>query len=223
MRIFNQVSVLTVASVALGWLTMAQAHAANFTFTKIADTQSDFTSLESGIALNDSGVVSFVGTTTTSSVFTGNGSAIATIIDATNLPSLFPPGLPRGQLSSYPGPYPPNTYSLGKITAINNQGSVLFTATNSSSFKPAASPSEEGLFKSTNGSISQVGGLSSYSLSSTNSLSQNYTSFDLNDSERIVSFISQLEITPRQYSRTIIAIDGRNIAIGTSGANVPPR
>jgi len=224
MRIFNQISVLTVASVTLGWLTMAQADAASFTFTKIADTQSDFTSLENGIALNDSGVVSFVGTKpTTSGVFTGNGTAIATIFDATNLPSLFPPGLPRGQLSSYPGPYPPNTYSLGKITAINNQGSVLFTATDSSSFKPALSPSEEGLFKSTNGSISQVGGLSSYSLSSSNSLSQNYTSFDLNDSERIVSSISRLEITPRQYSRTTIAIDGRDIAIGVSGANAPPR
>ncbi|MBA3920923.1 MAG: hypothetical protein H0X31_04090, partial [Nostocaceae cyanobacterium] len=202
---------------------MAQAHAASFTFTKIADTQSDFTSLENGIALNDSGVVSFVGTKpTTSGVFTGNGTAIATIIDATNLPSLFPPGLPPGPPNFFLG-YSPNSYSLGKTTAINNQGSVLFTATNSSSLTPRQSLSEQGLFKSRNGSISKVAALSSDSIFSSFQTSQNYTSFDLNDSERIVSSISQLDYTPRLYEHTIIAIDGRNIAIGISGANAPQR
>ena len=179
--------------------------------------------MENGIALNDSGVVSFVGTKpTTSGVFTGNGTAIATIIDATNLPSLFPPGLPPGPVSSYPGPYPPNTYSLGNSTAINNQGSVLFTATDSNSFAPAASPSVQGLFKSSNSSISQVGEVSSYSISNTAS-SQTYTSFDLNDSAQIVSSVSRLDSTPRQFSFTIIALDGKSIDQAYTGPSAPPR
>jgi len=217
MRIFNQFSLLTVASVTLGWLTMAQANAASFTFTKIADTQSDFTSLESGIALNDSGVVSFVGTTTTSGVFTGNGTAIATIVDAANLPSLFPPG----SLTYIPDSYPPNTYSFGNSTAINNQGTVLFTATDSGSFTQATiSSAEQALFQSRNGSISQVGTLKS-NLSSGQGSSQIYTSFDINDSDQLLTSVLQSYYFFRPGNQTTIVLDGKTIAQASSVAYGP--
>jgi len=225
MRIFNQISVFTVASVTLGWLTMAQANAASFTFTKIADTQSDFTSLENGIALNDSGVVSFVGTKpTTRGVFTGNGSAIAIIIDATNLPSLFPPGLPPGPVY-YPGAYPPNTYSLGNSTAINNQGSVLFTATDSNQTTPGTqapptSISDQGLFKSRNGSTSTVGKVSSFRVSGPG-VTRSYDSFDINDSDQILTSITQHVDSPHSASWTTIAIDGKAVAQGSTGPYQP--
>jgi hypothetical protein len=222
MRIFNQFSLLTVATVTFGWLTMAQANAASFTFTKIADTQSDFTSLENGIDINDSGVVSFIGTKpTTSGVFTGNGSAIATILDAANIPSLFPPGLPPGSPSPIPGPYPANNYSLGKITAINNQGSVLFTATDSNPFGPAGRPSVQQLFNSSNGTIAQIGQLASYSFTGFGS-TQSFTDFDLNDSNQVVSSASILDVTPRTFSRTIISSPtGSDQAV--TGSGTPPR
>ncbi|MDF5722169.1 MAG: hypothetical protein PUP91_17115 [Rhizonema sp. PD37] len=89
---------------------------ASFSFTKIADNQSDFSSVSSSPAINDIGTVAFEATSSGGSqgIYTNNGGAITTIID-TN-------ALPVSVLSNFPSPF----FTLSQNVDINNNGTVAF-------------------------------------------------------------------------------------------------
>ena len=77
-------------SICLSLLAASEA-LASFSFTKIADTHSGFTSVSSGAAINDSGTVAFFATPSagTQGIYTSSRGAITKIVNKDDLSSLF--------------------------------------------------------------------------------------------------------------------------------------
>ncbi|MDX2096559.1 MAG: PEP-CTERM sorting domain-containing protein [Leptolyngbyaceae cyanobacterium bins.59] len=199
------------------FLTPERVQAASFTITPIATTGNEFTNLYPGIAINDQGVVSFTGVTPIDSrVFTGNGNSITSIFSSESLsPLVF-----QGSSSGFPPP--PLRYFLGNDTAINNRGSILFTATQQSQFIQAGMPTFRGLFKIENGAVTQIGNSLQNFFFSFFRQSQNFTSFHLNDQGSVVAAVSGVTETPRSISQTQVLLNGSIIDSGASGSNFPP-
>jgi hypothetical protein len=89
----------------LSFLADGEAHAASFTFTKIADTNGSFSSFFDAPAINNQGTVAF---RTSEGIFTGNGETITTISNTS-----FSPQFPIRASSDI---------------SINDEGSVAFIA-----------------------------------------------------------------------------------------------
>lgn len=107
MSTVKRFSMAMAVAIFLSLITAIKAHA-SFTFTKIADTESNFSSLGFFPAINNNGTVVFWGTPTaaTSGIFTSDGKQTTTIADTISNPfSLF-----------------------SKNPTINDQGTVAFRA-----------------------------------------------------------------------------------------------
>jgi hypothetical protein len=89
----------------LSLLATGEAHAASFTFTKIADTSGSFSSFFDAPAINNQGTVAF---RTSEGIFAGNGETITTISNTTVSPQ-FP-------------------ISASSDISINDEGTVAFNA-----------------------------------------------------------------------------------------------
>ncbi len=89
----------------LSFLADGEAHAASFTFTKIADTNGSFSSFFDAPAINNQGTVAF---RTSEGIFTGNGETITTIYNT--------------------GVFPESVISASNDISINDEGSVAFIA-----------------------------------------------------------------------------------------------
>ncbi|MEW5859613.1 MAG: choice-of-anchor tandem repeat NxxGxxAF-containing protein [Cyanobacteriota bacterium] len=89
----------------LSLLATGEAHAASFTFTKIADTNGSFSSFFDAPAINNQGTVAF---RTSEGIFTGNGETITTIYNT--------------------GVFPESVISASNDISINDEGSVAFIA-----------------------------------------------------------------------------------------------
>jgi hypothetical protein len=89
--LIGQVAGGLTVSICLGLLTLGKAAAADFSFTTIADTQGDFTSVEGGAAINDSGTVAFFANPATGDrgAYTASNGAITEIVNTNSLESLF--------------------------------------------------------------------------------------------------------------------------------------
>ena len=104
------------ASVCLSLIPALEAKA-SFSFTKIADNQSDFSSVSASAAINDSGTVAFeaIPSGGIQGIYTNSGGAITKITDTNALSSLF-------------YSLPPSYYSFSSTLDINNNGTVAFLA-----------------------------------------------------------------------------------------------
>jgi hypothetical protein len=159
-------------------LSVGKATAANFSFTTIADTSSNFTSFSvptlfgqsspAGVsAINDSGTVAFLATSDTgaSGVYTANNGAITAIVNNNGLESLFGSNLPTTANERF---------ALGSFLDINNNNTVAFII-DSNSF----SGNQEKIFTSQNGNlITRVSTGRSFTR-------DGITNFDLNDKDEI--------------------------------------
>jgi hypothetical protein len=111
-------------------LSMGQATAADFSFTTIADTRNDFTSLidsrgflTRSPVINDSGTVAFFATPDAGyvGIYTANNGAITEIINTNRLESLFNNDFSLSE----------RFYSLSRLLDINNNGTVAFIGSSS--------------------------------------------------------------------------------------------
>ena len=118
-RWIQQVSGGLVFGLSLSMLGVTPAMAGSFSFTKIADNQSEFTYITSGAAINDSGTVAFVATLKDSSqaVYTSDGVSNTEIINRNQIQALLGETIPSV------------TYSLGSSLNINNNGTVAIIET----------------------------------------------------------------------------------------------
>ncbi len=112
-RSLLQICTGVAAGLCLSLLAVSEAIAANFSFTRIADTRSEFTSILNGVAINDSGTVAFIALSgTKQGVYTSSGVQITEI---NSLPP-FLNTLPRSFFGTF----------LISNVAINNNDTVAF-------------------------------------------------------------------------------------------------
>jgi hypothetical protein len=158
------------ASVCLSLIPALEAQA-SFSFTKIADNQSDFSSVSTSPAINDSGTVAFVATPSggIQGIYTNSGGAITKITDGNALsPLLYN--------------LPPSFYSFSQPLDINNNGTVAFLV-----------DASMGSAGSSSGLVTAQGG--SLTTRATTTLSAHGTGsriigFDLNNNEEL-AYISE--------------------------------
>ncbi len=113
-RWIQQVSGGLVFGLSLSMLGVTPAMAGSFSFTKIADNQSEFTTIYNSAAINDHGTVAFVAIpeNSSSAVYTSDGVSNTEIINIKQ-----PASFPR--------------YSFGSSLNINNNGTVAIIETSS--------------------------------------------------------------------------------------------
>lgn len=161
-----------VASVCLSLLSISQAIAADFSFTKIADS-TDFASFGEGAALNDLGKVVFIATPRTGNqgIYTSNGEVITELLNTSQFPSLF----------VSPGFFPISSFDSRRL-GINNNGTVAVLAER----RILPSTTEQGFFTIRDGTTNVLTTSSNRSVGS-NSLLE----IDINDLEDRAYLITQ--------------------------------
>ena len=119
-RWLRGVSGAIALSLGMSMLAVSQALAGSYSFTKITDNQSDFTSISNkGAAINDNGTIAFIASPRVGDlgIYTSSDTKITEIINQSVLPSLY--GLTLN---------PVLMFSFESVENINNKGTVAFIA-----------------------------------------------------------------------------------------------
>ena len=183
-------------SICLSLLAASEA-LASFSFTKIADTHSGFTSVSSGAAINDSGTVAFFATPSagTQGIYTSSRGAITKIVNKDHLSSLFNN----------------NMVVFGQTLNINNNGTVAFLASEGRGSAGAATR----LLTSQGGSITTR----AIATLSARGNGDSFPGFDLNNQEEL-AYLTQSQggpsITNFSYTLAISKPNQPNVTVATA-------